>query len=148
MSSINESQSLLRGLIRRLLREDVYSSGAFSTDRLTKSIDSYASGKLASRGVKPSQAREVTIDDLRVAFGEMGYDTYDSLTRAIFDGDRLDIESEVRQILSSDFVSSRGPLASMNIRSLDDVLLPGDVDELVKVIVDDLLDGDGLVTIV
>lgn len=142
-------ERLLRGLIRHFLKEDVYSGGKFSPESLEKSIMSYTSGGLTSMGVRPEAAKEVTLDDLRVAFGELGYDMYASLQAAVSDGDRSTAASVVRNILSSEFIDSLSSLdlfSEINARNLDDILLPGDVDDLVNLIVDDMFDGDGMVT--
>ena len=62
-------------------------------------------------------------------------------------GDRDAVESRVREILEKDFVGPMGPLKNLGIQSLDDILLPGDFDELVDLIVGDMFDGDGMITI-
>lgn len=141
------SERRLRQMIRRMLREDAYDRGRFSAERLKKSISAYTSGEHAERGVRPEHAKEVTLDDLRVAFGELGFDMYASLQRALADNDRDAVEAEVRGILMTQFIESLDPNKSMGIDRLEDILLPGDVDDLVQLITDDMLDGDGMVTL-
>lgn len=141
------SERVLRNMVRKILREDAYDKGRFSPERLRQSILSYTSGDLATQGVRPDQAREVALDDLRVAFGEMGFDVYASIQSAVVDRDRNEVESIVRELLDNEFVSSLEPLRKMGLTRLEDILLPGDFDELVRIIVDDIMDGDGLVTI-
>ena len=137
----------LRHMIRRILREDAYDMGRFSTERLKKNIEAYTTGVHTQRGARPEHVKEVTLDDLRVAFGELGFDVYTSLQGAVADNDRGAVESEIREILSNQFLKALDPSNSMGINRLEDILLPGDVDELVKLITDDMLDGDGLVTL-
>jgi hypothetical protein len=141
------SEKALRLFLRRLLSEDVYGAGSFSPALLQKSIDNYTKGDLVMRGLQPAHAREVALDDLRVAFGESGYDLYTDLQDMVADGDRDAVESKVREILKTDFIGPRGPLKDLGIRSLDDILLPGDFDELVDLIVGDMFDGDGMITL-
>lgn len=141
------SEKALRLFLRRLLSEDVYGTGSFSPALLQKSIDNYTKGDLVMRGLQPAHAREVALDDLRVAFGESGYDLYTDLQDMVADGDRDAVESKVREILKTDFIGPRGPLKDLGIRSLDDILLPGDFDELVDLIVGDMFDGDGMITL-
>lgn len=141
------SEKALRHFLRRVISEDVYGGGVFSPDLLQKSISNYTMGDLVQRGLQPAHAREVALDDLRVAFGEAGYDLYTDLQDMVADGDRDAVESRVREILEKDFVGPMGPLKDLGIRSLDDILLPGDFDELVDLIVGDMFDGDGMITI-
>jgi hypothetical protein len=141
------SENDLRRFIRRVVSEDAYSSGAFSSEQLHKSIANYTSGDLAGMGLSPSTAREVALDDLRVAFGEMGYDLYSNLQSAVLDSDRDEVEKIVREILDTVFVGPRGPLKDTGIENLDDILLPGDFDELVDLIVGDMFDGDEKITL-
>lgn len=145
MRFINESD--LRRFIRRVVSEDAYSAGAFSPEQLHKSITNYTAGDLAGMGLSPSTAREVALDDLRVAFGEMGYDLYSNLQSAVSDSDRDEVEKIVREILDTVFVGPRGPLKDVGIGSLEDVLLPGDFDDLVDLIVGDMFDGDEKITL-
>lgn len=145
MSALSEKS--LRRVIRGILRENVYDRGRFSAEKVKKSISSYTLGDLALRGVSPEIAKEMTLDDLRIAFGEMGFDMYASLQRAVDDDDREAVEDEVREILANQFIQSLESIRSMGVKRLEDILLPGDVDELVQLIADDMQDGDGVVTL-
>lgn len=140
------SKSLIRKAVRSILSEDVYDKGAFSPNRLRRSLERYASGELSSMGVHASVATDLTLDDLLVAFGESGHDSDSALLMAIDDNDRRAAENRIREILNTEFIGRTGPLSSMNLRSLDDILLPGDEDELVSMILNDMFDGDEIIT--
>jgi len=141
------SISLVRKLIQGILAEDVYDRGSFSPARLSRNISGYASGELPQMGVSPEVATDVTLDDLLVAFGESGYDSDAELVRAVSDHDRSAAENRIRDILRGDFIGRTGPLAAMGLGSLEDILLLGDEDRLVKMILDDMFDGDEMITL-
>ena len=128
----------LRALIRHILKEDVYVGRDFSREKLLANLKDYATGQHAASGVDPVVAKDAVLDDLRVAFGEEGFDEFGSIQRAIEMNNRADVIKAVREIFDTDFLDMLG---------VRDYLLPGDEDELLTIIVDDLLDGDGRITI-
>lgn len=139
---INYSNKLIRECIREILREDVYSGGHFSPDKLKSSIKSYLGGELTGMGVRPEIASEVALEDLRATFFAMGYDSDRQLQDAVKQGDPESAEDRVRDILSVDFIGPRGPLRGMPLQSVSDILLPGDEDSLVQMIVSSVFRGD------
>lgn len=133
-----ENQRALRALIRRILQEDVYVGRDFSREKLLSNLAAYASGQHAASGVDPTVAKDAILDDLRVAFGEEGFDEFGTVQRAIESNSRSELVRAVKEIFDTDFLDDLG---------IRDYLLPGDEDELLFIIVDDLLDGDGRITI-
>lgn len=133
-----ENQRALRALIRRILREDVYVGREFSREKLLSNLAAYADGKYAASGVDPVVAKDAILDDLRVAFGEEGFDEFGTVQRALENNNRAEIIRAVKEIFDTDFLEVLG---------IRDYLLPGDEEELLTIIVDDLLDGDGRITI-
>lgn len=118
----------------------------FSREKLLSNIAAYKSGQHPASGVDPKIAKEAVLDDLLVAFGEEGFDTHGSVQRALETGDPDDpnkkkvkeaVESAVDEIFN-EFLETVGVMND---------LLPGDEEELRKIIVDDLLDGDERITI-
>ena len=121
----------------------------FSREKLRSNIAAYKSGQHPASGVDPKIAKDAVLDDLRVAFGEEGFDMRDDIQRAIDyveqTKDRRALErfpSEVKEAFS-EFLDTLGITVGTN----DDHLLPEDAEELLMIIVDDLLDGDGRITI-
>jgi hypothetical protein len=135
------NQRSLRALIRHILQEDVYMGRDYSREKLLSNLEAYASGQHAASGVDPAVAKDAVLDDLLVAFGEEGFDMRDDVQRAIDDvkqtKDRRAFTSEVKEAFS-EFLHTLG---------ITDHLLPGHEEELLKIIVDDLLDGDERITI-
>lgn len=138
----NFSESLIRECVRAILAEDVYSGGKFSPERLRASVQGYLGGELPSRGVRPEVASEVALEDLRGAFFAMGYDSDRVLQDAVRSEDPEAAEDRVWDILTTDFIGPRGPLSGMSLRSVSDILLPGDEDTLVQMIVSSVFRGD------
>lgn len=138
----NFSESLIRRFVRAVLREDVYDVGKFSPGRLMSSIQGYLGGELPGRGVPPEIASEVALEDMRAAFFAMGYDSDRQLRAAVSRGNIRVAEERVRDILSTDFIGPGGPLAAMNLVSVSDIMLPGDEDALVQMIVRSVRSGD------
>lgn len=137
------TESLLRQCVRSILLEDIYdSAGSFSPDRLQATVQGYLQGELPSLGVSPGVASEVVLEDLRAAFFAMGYDSDSQLQRDIARGNIRAAEDRVWDILSTDFIGTRGPLAKMNLKSISDILLPGDEDVLLQMIVNSVRAGD------
>lgn len=132
------NQRSLRALIRHILKEDVYMGRDFSREKLLSNLEAYASGQHAASGVDPAVAKDAVLDDLRVAFGEEGFDEFGSVQRAIEINNRVEVVRAVKEIFDTDFLDTLG---------VRDYLLPGDEEELLMIIVDDLLDGDGRITI-
>lgn len=145
MATINEIR-LLRSYIRARIVEDVYSGGKFSPDRVSASVDRYLGGDLPALGVSPGVAEEATLDDLRTAFGEAGWDTDTDLQRAVFDKDKRAARNRIKSILNTDFISPSGPLGKKGFKSIKDALLPGDEEDLIEIILDDMFDGDEVIT--
>lgn len=145
MANIGEIR-LLRACIRANLSEDVYSGGKFSPDRVSASVDRYLGGELPARGVPPKIAEEVTLDDLRTAFGEEGWDSDSELQRAVNNGDKEAAWTRISDILNRNFISPNGPLGKKGFESIEDALLPGDEDTLIQLILDDMFDGDEIIT--
>lgn len=133
-----ENQRALRALIRRILQEDVYVGRDFSREKLLSNLSAYASGQHAASGIDPTVAKDAILDDLRVAFGEEGFDEFGTIQRAIESNSRSELVRAVKEIFDTDF---------LDVLGIRDYLLPGDEDELLFIIVDDLLDGDGRITI-
>lgn len=115
----------------------------FSREKLLSNIAAYKSGQHPASGVDPKIAKEAVLDDLLVAFSEEGFDTHGSVQRALETGDpdkekvKEAVESAVDEIFN-EFLETVGVMND---------LLPGDEEELRKIIVDDLLDGDERITI-
>lgn len=146
MANISEIR-LLRAYIRANLSEDVYSGGRFSRERVGASVDRYLGGELTGLGVPPEIAEEVTLDDLRTAFGEEGWDSDSELQRAVVDGDKEAARARISDILNKDFISPDSSLGKKGLNSIEDALLPGDEDTLIQIILDDMFDGDEMITI-
>ena len=146
MANFKETM-LLRSYIRARLTEDVYAGGKFMPDRAIASVDRYLGGDLPALGVSPEIAEEVTLDDLRSTFGEEGWDVDSELQRAVEDRDKNAARRRVKEILNTGFISPTSSLGKKGFKSIDDALLPGDEDRLIQVILDDLFDSDGVITI-
>lgn len=138
---------MLRSYIRAHLFEDVYVGGKFTPDRVGASVDRYLGGQLPSLGVSPEIAEEVTLDDLRSTFGEEGWDVDSELQRAVEDRDKKAAIRRIKEILNTGFISPGSSLGKKGFKSIEDALLPGDEDKLIQVILDDLFDADGVITI-
>ena len=110
----------------------------FSREKLLSNLEAYASGQHPASGVDPAVAKDAVLDDLRIAFGEEGFDEFGSVQRALEINNRAEVIRAVKEIFDIDFLDTLG---------VRDYLLPGDEEELLMIIVDDLLDGDGRITI-
>jgi hypothetical protein len=144
------NQRSLRALIRHILQEDVYTGRVYDREKLLSNIEAYKAGRHPASAVDPKVAKDAVLDDLAVAFGEEAFDMRDDIQRAIDyveqTKDRRALErfpSEVKEAFS-EFLDTLGITVGTND---DHHLLPGDAEELLKIIVDDLLDGDGRITI-
>lgn len=110
----------------------------YSREKLLSNLEDYKNGLLVSQGLDPKVVTDMILDDLRVAFSEEGFDVCDSVHRGIENKDRDEVNKAVQEIFDTDFLEALG------IRYY---LLPGDEEELLTIIVDDLLDGDEGITI-
>jgi hypothetical protein len=141
------NQRSLRALIRHILQEDVYTGRVYDREKLLSNIEAYKAGRHPASAVDPEVAKDAVLDDLAVAFGEEAFDMRDDIQRAIDyveqTKDRRAFPSKVKQAFS-EFLNKLGITVGIND---DHHLLPEDAEELLKIIVDDLLDGDGRITI-
>lgn len=139
---------LLKSYIRMRLTEDVYDPGGrYSRRRVPASVNRYLSGELRARGVPPHISTEVVLDDLRAAFGAEGWDSDSALQQAVGDLDKDAAIERIREILNTGFISPDSPLGQQGFKKIGDALLPGDEEDLVNLILGDMFDGDGMITL-
>ena len=128
------SDRALRRLIRTVLRENVLTGKGFDP-RGTVRTQNY----LRHSGAPVGISREVLLDDLRVTFGALGFDSHRIIQGALQSRDEGSVEAAVKEVLLGDFSSERGAKEHMSGMTIGQILDPGEIDVLAANIADDIL---------